>query len=67
MKQLSTKSLESLLVATVKAIKSSDQKTAIRHLDRILRRHDPQRRAAGKPARTEADGIQSNTKTTCIR
>lgn len=40
MKQLSTKTLESLLVATVKAIKSNDQKAAIRHLDRVLRRHD---------------------------
>lgn len=40
MKQLSTKTLESLLVATIKATTSSQVKVAMRHLDRALRRHD---------------------------
>ena len=40
MKQLSTKTLESLLVATVNATKDSKATVAMKHLERVLRRHD---------------------------
>lgn len=40
MKQLSTKTLESLFVATTKVVRSGGEKAAAKHLDRILRRHD---------------------------
>lgn len=40
MKQLSTKTLESLLVATMKVTSGTQAKAAMKHLDRALRRHD---------------------------
>lgn len=40
MKQLSTKSIASLLAATSGAIRDAGRRTEERHLDRILRRHD---------------------------
>lgn len=40
MKQLSTKTLESLLVATLKTAKDTKEGVAMKHLERVLRRHD---------------------------
>lgn len=40
MKQLSTKTLESLLVATIKAARDTKEGVTMKHLERVLRRHD---------------------------